>query len=126
MGAWLKRIGYGVVVWALLFAAAIPLLPLQESDVAAFKAVMATLGVLTGAAFAVPYFRSVESNYLREAILTALTWMAVNWLLDVVALLPFTQQSFPQYFMQIGIEYLGMFGILVAIGYLLEKKTKTL
>src|SRR3989344_264773 len=115
MGAWLKRIGYGVVVWALLFAAAIPLLPLQESDVAAFKAVMATLGVLTGAAFAVPYFRSVESNYLREAILTALTWMAVNWLLDVVALLPFTQQSFPQYFMQIGIEYLGMFGILVAI-----------
>ncbi len=117
-----RRIGYGVVLWALLYAAAIPLLPLAKSDVAAFKAAMATLGTLVGGAFSGYYFLGIERDYLREAIVTAVTWMIVNWLLDVVALLPFTHQSVPQYFSEIGIEYLGMLGPLIAIGYVLEKK----
>ncbi|QQG38130.1 MAG: hypothetical protein HYS26_01075 [Candidatus Kaiserbacteria bacterium] len=126
MKVWVRRVVYAIVLWALLFVAAIPLLPLQTADLAAFKAVMAMLGSLAGAALASHYFLGVQSNYLREGIYTAITWMAVNWLLDLVALLPFTGQSIPQYFLQIGIEYLGMFGILVAIGYVLEKKTPRL
>ncbi|MBI5264774.1 MAG: hypothetical protein HY852_23510 [Bradyrhizobium sp.] len=110
------------MLWAILFVAAIPLLPLQATNLAAFKAVMAMLGSLVGGAFAGYYFLSIERDYLREAIVTAVTWIVVNWLLDVVALLPFTHQTLPQYFMEIGIEYLGMFGPVIAIGYLLEKK----
>lgn len=117
-----KRLGFAVVLWAILFVAAIPLLPLQASNLAAFKAVMATLGSLVGGGLAGFYFLAIERDYLREAIVTAVTWVVVNWLLDVVALLPFTHQSILQYFMEIGIEYLGMFGPMLAIGYLLEKK----
>jgi len=118
----LRRIVFGAGLWAILYAAAIPLLPLAASDEMAFKAVMAMLGSLIGAGFSGYYFLSVEGDYLREAIYTAITWMVVNWLLDIVALLPFTHQTLPQYFMEIGIEYLGMPGVLIAIGYLLQKK----
>lgn len=117
-----RRLGFAIVLWAILYVAAVPLLPLQASDLAAFKAAMAMLGSLLGGAFAGFYFLSIERDYLREAIVTAITWIVVNWLLDVVALLPFTKQSLPQYFMEIGIEYLGMLGPVIAIGYLLEKK----
>jgi len=82
---------------------------------------MAMLGILVGCAFSAYYFLGVEGGYLREGIVTATTWIIVNWGLDVIALLPFTHQTLPQYFMEIGIEYLGMFGPLTAIGYLLER-----
>lgn len=125
MKIWFKRIGYGVGLWAILYAAAIPLLGLQASDPIAFKAVMAFLGSFTGAMAAGIYFLSVERDFLRESIMTAFVWMTVNWLLDYVALLPFTGETFPQYFLHIGIEYLGMFGVLVAIGYVLERKARS-
>lgn len=125
MKLWLKRIGYGVGLWAVLYAAAIPLLSLNTADPIAFKATMAFLGSSIGAITAALYFLSVERDFLRESIQTAVVWMVVNWLLDYVALLPFTGETLSQYFMHIGIEYLGMFGVLVAIGYVLEKKIRT-
>lgn len=123
MKTWGRRLGYGVALWALLYVAAIPLLGLQTFDPIAFKAVMAFLGSFIGAVFAGLYFLPVSGNYVREGIVTALTWMISNWILDIVALLPFTHEPIPQYFMHIGIEYLGMFAMLVAIGYVLEKKS---
>lgn len=122
MKTWGIRIGLGIVLWAVLFAASIPLLGLNTSDPLAFKAIMACLGSLIGGIAAAVYFLSVHEHYLREAIITAITWMVVNWLLDYVALLPFTHETVPQYFMHIGVEYIGMFGSLVAIGYLLQRK----
>lgn len=122
MKIWLKRVGYGIGLWAVLYAASIPLLGLNASDPIAFKATMAFLGSLVGAVAAGLYFLSIERDFLRESIITALVWMVTNWALDYLALLPFTGETVPQYFMHIGIEYLGMFGVLVAIGYVLEKK----
>ena len=48
--------------------------------------------------------------------------MIVNWILDYVALLPFTKMSLARYFMEIGVEYIGMVVLTVAIGYVLQKK----
>lgn len=122
MKAWLRRVGYGAGLWAILYALSIPLLSLNASDPIAFKATMAFLGSFIGACAAGAYFLSVERDFLKESLITALVWMIVNWLLDYVALLPFTGESLPQYFMHIGIEYIGMFGMLIAIGYVLEKR----
>jgi hypothetical protein len=122
MKTWGRRFGYGIALWGILYVAAIPLLGLQTSDPIAFKAVMAGLGSIVGALASGLYMMSIERGYLRESIMTAITWMVSNWVLDVVALLPFTHESVPQYFMHIGVEYLGMFAVLVAIGYVLEKK----
>lgn len=118
----LKRIGYGIILWTVSYGASIPLLPVMESAPMTFKALMVFIGSIVGAVLAVYYFLSVENNYLREAIVLTCTWLAVNWVLDVVALLPFSHQTFSQYFMEIGIEYIGMMAPIIGIGYLLEKK----
>lgn len=118
----LKRIGYGVILWAVPYGASIPLLSVMESAPMTFKALMVFIASIVGAVLAVYYFLSVEKNYLREAVVLACTWLVVNWVLDVVALLPFSHQTLPQYFMEIGIEYIGMMALIIGIGYLLEKK----
>lgn len=118
----LKRIGYGVILWAVPYGASIPLLPVMESSPMTFKALMVFIGSIVGAVLAVYYFLSVEENYLRESVVLACTWLVVNWALDFVALLPFSHQTLPQYFMEIGIEYIGFMAFVIGIGYLLEKK----
>jgi peptidoglycan/LPS O-acetylase OafA/YrhL len=125
MKAWGRRIGYGIILWALLYAAAIPLLPLAQNSEAAFKATIFCIASIVGGIFVTLYFSSVERDFLKEAITLAITWIIVNWALDVVALLPFTHQTIPQYFFEIGIEYLGMLGTILPVGYLLDQKTQT-
>ncbi len=118
----LKKIGYGVVLWVIPYVTAIPLLPLMRSDLLFFKAIMVVEGLIVGAILAVLYFLRVQKDFLREGIVLGMTWMIVNWILDYVALLPFTKMSLGRYFMEIGIEYIGMAVLTVAIGYVLQKK----
>jgi len=122
MNSWIKRIGFGLIALAIPYAASIPLLSLQGSNLAIFKALMATIGILTVVSLVVIYFRSVEKNYLRESVYVAGTWVALNWALDFVALLPFTGQTVSQYFFEIGVEYLGGAAIVIGVGYLLGGK----
>lgn len=119
----LRRIGFAVVLWVVPYVAAIPLLPLMRSDPMTFKAIMVLIGSLLGAVLSVLYFLGVSKGYLKESIALAATWLVVNWALDLVALLPFSGQTLPQYVTQLGIEYIGLMAPVVAIGYLLEKKT---
>ena len=44
-----KKIGYGVVLWAIPYVTAIPLLPLMRSDQPFFKTIMIVEGALLGA-----------------------------------------------------------------------------
>ena len=46
----------------------------------------------------------------------------LNWLLDYIALLPFTKQSLPRYFAEIGLRYLAIAAPTVALGYVLERR----
>ncbi|MBI3622238.1 MAG: hypothetical protein HY208_08650 [Nitrospirae bacterium] len=118
----LKKIGYGVILWAIPYVTAIPLLPLMRSDLLFFKAIMVVEGLIVGAILAVLYFLKVQKDFLREGIVLGTTWMVVNWMLDYVALLPFTKMSLARYFMEIGVEYIGMTILTVAIGYVLQTK----
>ncbi len=126
MRTWFRRIGYGVLLWAIPYAISIPLLPLQASDVAAFKGIMAFVGSVTAAILAVLYFKHIKNEYIRESIYVAAVWVILNWLLDFATVLPFTHQTLTQYFLQIGIEYVGGGAFILAIGYLLEKKSRAI
>ena len=119
-----KKIGYGLILWVIPYVTAIPLLPLMRSDLLFFKAIMVVEGLTVGAILAVLYFLRVQKDFLREGIVLGMTWMIVNWILDYVALLPFTKMSLARYFMEIGIEYIGMAVLTVAIGYVLQKKLR--
>jgi hypothetical protein len=118
----LKRVGYGAVIWLIPYVSAIALLPLMQTDYAFFKTIMIVVGSLVGALLTALYFKDVEKNFLREGLLLAVTWLAVNWVLDFAALLPFTKQTVPRYFMEIGFSYTAMVWPTVVIGWLLSRK----
>ena len=118
----IKKLGYGVILWAIPYVTAIPLLPLMNSDPVFFKTIMVVEGALVGSVLASLYFMAVQRDFLREAIVLSAVWMVVNWLLDYVALLPFSGQSLPRYFVEIGFRYLAIGWLVLAIGYVLERK----
>jgi uncharacterized membrane protein YpjA len=77
-----------------------------------------------GTALTAHYFQGVEHDHLREGIMLAAVWIVLNWLLDIVALLPFTKQSLPRYFAEIGLRYLAIAAPAVAVGYVLHHKAR--
>jgi uncharacterized membrane protein YpjA len=120
----LKKIGYGFIVWVIPYLSAIPLMGLMESDPIFFKTLMIVIGGLVGAVGAVFYFNKVEKDYLKEGIWLGLVWLVLNWLLDLIALLPLSKMPYAQYFKEIGLRYLVMPAMTVPIGYILSKKVK--
>jgi len=121
----LKKIGYGLIVWVVPYISAIPLLGLMERDPIFFKTIMIIIGGLIGAICVILYFSKVDKNYLSEGIMLGVIWMALNWLLDFVALLPLSKMPYGQYFKEIGLRYLVMPAMTIPIGYVLSKKIKT-
>ena len=117
-----NRLVYGAILWLIPYVTAIPLMPLIQSDNALFKTIMIVEGALVGAALTAHYFQGIERRYLYEGILLAVVWIALNWLLDLLALLPFTKQTLPRYFAEIGLRYLAIAAPALAVGYVLEVK----
>ena len=78
----------------------------------AFKTIVE--GALAGGLLTVLYF-------LCEGVLLANSWIAVNWLLDFMALLPFADITVPRYFLEIGLRYLAIVAPTVSVGYVLER-----
>lgn len=119
----LRRIGYGVILWAIPYVTAIPLLALRQTDPIFFKTIMVVEGALLGGILSAVYFQGVRDGFLREGVITSVVWMFVNWGLDLAALVPFTGHTVPRYFIEIGARYLAMAAPLVAIGYVLEQRS---
>jgi uncharacterized membrane protein YpjA len=120
----LKKVGYGLVLWVVPYATAIPLLPLMQRDLVFFKTIMIVEGTLVGGVLTALYFLRVERNFLREGIVLAAVWIVVNWALDFVALLPFTKMPLDRYFIEIGARYLAMAAPTVVAGFLLERRSR--
>ena len=118
----LRKIGFGIVLWAIPYVTAIPLLGLNESDQLFFKTIMIVEGSIVGAILAAVYFMSVERDFLREGIMLAVVWIVVNWLHDYGGHVYFTDMPLDRYFLEIGLRYIAMAAPTVAIGYVMEKR----
>jgi len=70
------------------------------------------------------YFKSVEKYFVKEGIIVGVVWLVINWVLDIVVLVPMAGWSLSTYFAQIGLRYLVMPIMSIAIGYAIEMKTK--
>ncbi len=55
-------------------------------------------------------------------MLITVIWIGINWLLDLVALLPFTGQSIGRYFLETGLRYLALGATTLALGFVLSQK----
>ncbi len=118
----LKKIGFGIILWAIPYATAIPLLGLNQSDQLFFKTIMIVEGSIVGAVLAAVYFVRVRRDFLREGLVLGAVWIVVNWILDYAGLIVLTGMPLGRYFAEIGLRYIAMAAPTVAIGYVLERR----
>lgn len=120
-----KLIGFGILTWLIPFGISfafyskhgVPLI-----DVLFIKSIMIIVGGIVSAFLLVVYFRKVSKNYLHEGIVVGCLWLVINWILDFVILLPVAHMPISTYFMQIGMRYLMIPIMSIAMGLLLASK----
>ena len=120
----LKKVGFGIILWAIPFMVAIPLMSLMQSDPVFFKTIMIVAASAVGCALAAIYFRNLEGDFLREGLWLGAVWVAVNWILDFVVLLPLSGMTLSRYFLEIGFRYPAIAFTTVAIGYVLQDRQR--
>ena len=112
-----RRLGAGMIVWAVPYATSLMLLPLIQRDPVFFGTIMIVEGSIVGAVIAIAYFQHVAHPDVHEGVVLGTVWMIENWLLDFVGVVPFTHTTIARYFMEIGLRYVPMIAITAAIGY---------
>lgn len=91
---------------------------------ASFKCIIMVVGTISGCYLLFRYFRFVNSDFIMNGVIVGLSWFAINIILDTVILIPMMKSTFADYFMTIGLGYIAIPAISIAMGYLLHSKTK--
>jgi hypothetical protein len=91
-----------------------------------FKAVMIVVFSCMGCYAIFHFFRAVHHDYVRHGMIAGIAWLLINWLMDVIVLLPISKTSVTDYFSGIGLGYLQILAISIGAGYLVNYKMKTL
>lgn len=115
----------GIAIWAIPFITGMFFYSRDGQllvDVFLFKTVMVVLSCLLGCVFLIWFFKRVKTNYLKQGFVVGLSWLAINWLLDFIILIPMSKMSISDYFIQIGLRYLVMPIISISMGYIIQNK----
>lgn len=123
----IKNIFLGILSWLIPFAVSFLFYkPGGELVVpyATFKSTIMLVGVVSGCYLLYSYFKFVESDYLLQSIVVGFSWFAINIVLDTIVLIPMMKTTFVDYFLSIGLSYIGIPVISIAMGYLLKSKLK--
>jgi uncharacterized membrane protein YpjA len=94
-------------------------------DMFLFKTIMIVLFSFLGALLLIRYFKGITGDYLKEGIIVGVAWLMINWILDFVVLIPIARMGVVTYFTQIGLRYLMIPTMSIAMGYLVEIKCKS-
>lgn len=124
----IKNLLFGFLSWLIPFAVSFLFYkPDGELVVpyATFKSVIMVVGTTSGCYLLYRYFSLLDKDFVRNGWIAGLSWMVINLLLDAIILIPMMKSNFADYFMSIGISYLAIPAIGVAMGYLLKEKAKT-
>jgi hypothetical protein len=88
-----------------------------------FKSVMIVVSSLTGMWMLIYHLNFIHKNFVREGFITGISWLAINYLLDLLVLVPMSGMSVGQYFLTIGLGYLQIPVICLAVGMIVQRKT---
>jgi len=77
-----------------------------------------------GAYLLIVYFKQLKDNFLKEGLVVGLSWLVINWLLDIIILLPLAEMSFEDWFTQIGLRYLVIPTFSISFGYIADIQFK--
>jgi len=125
MNKYLKNILYGFLAWLIPFVASFFFYTREGEltiNIFLFKSIMIVVGSFSAAFLLVSYFKKINAEYFKEGIIVGLTWFGINIILDLLILIPMSGMSIPDYFAQIGIRYLVIPAMSIAVGTALENK----
>jgi hypothetical protein len=88
-----------------------------------FKCVMIVVSSLTGMWMLAYHMNFISKNFAREGLITGISWLLINYTLDLLVLLPMSGMSIGQYFMTVGLGYLQIPVICLAVGMIVQRKT---
>ena len=120
-----RNILYGFLAWLIPFVASFFFYTREGGltvDIFLFKSIMIVVGTFSAAILLVSYFKNINADYLKEGVIIGLTWLAISILLDLLVLIPMSGMSIADYFAQIGIRYLAIPAMCIAVGAALENK----
>jgi uncharacterized membrane protein YpjA len=93
-------------------------------DIFLIKTIMIVLFSVVGALLLIIYFKGITGDHLKEGIIVGFVWLIINWVLDLVVLVPMAKMGIATYFAQIGLRYLMIPIMSIAMGYLIEVKNE--
>jgi len=122
---YLRNIMYGFLAWLIPFVASFFFYTREGKltiDVFLFKSIMIVVGSVSAAFLLVSYFKTISANHLREGVIVGLAWFVINIALDLLVLVPMSGMSISDYLAQIGLRYLVIPAMSIAVGAALENK----
>ncbi|HMT29036.1 MAG TPA: hypothetical protein PKD91_07140 [Bacteroidia bacterium] len=87
-----------------------------------FKATIMVAGTISGCYLLFRYFKFIQTEFIKHAIIVGLSWFGINIFLDAIILIPMMKTSFSEYFMTIGIGYIAIPAISITMGFILNAK----
>ncbi len=125
MKKYFKVVLYGFIAWLVPFVTGFFFYTRDGKlniDIFLFKTIMIIVGSITGAILLVSYFKKINEQYLKEGILIGIIWFCLNIVLDLLVLVPMSKMPILDYFAQIGLRYLMIPAMSIAIGAALANK----
>ena len=119
-----RRIAAGILTWLIPFLAAIPFYGRDGVlliDQMFFKSAMIVIASVTAACLMVWHFSRVPAPYTREAVVTSLVWLGINWILDLVVLVALLGMPVSEYVTAIGLRYLMIPAMVIACGIIADR-----
>lgn len=117
----------GIITWLVPFLLAFILLRSGSASPLDAYLVENLIVVISAAVIAglfILYFKTVYNEFFRQSIIVGVSWLVINWVLDLVIYLPLSRMDIPMYLAQGGIRYLTILIMTATVGYLVELKVK--
>lgn len=123
MNRYFRIAAYGFLAWLIPFAVSFLFYSKDglAIDIFLFKSIMIVVGSVSAAVLLIFYFKRINVAYFREGVIAGFAWFGANILLDLLILIPLSGMPVTDYFTQIGIRYLSIPAMSVAVGAALER-----
>lgn len=121
----LRNLTYAFFAWLIPFVASFFFFTSDGEltiDVLFFKSIMVVIGSVSASLLLISYFKKIDSDFFKEGVVVGIVWFGLNILLDLLILLPMSGMPINDYFSQIGLQYLAIPAMSLAVGTALANK----
>lgn len=100
--------------------------PIRIDNRILFESIIPIFLTISVLIFSIIYFRKVRKDFLKEGFITGIVWFFISFFIDLMLLMPdsLMKMSFEEYLQDIGVTYLIIPLICIAIGFLLKNHSK--